>query len=532
MLYDLRGKVRYLTGLWRYWRETIGLDEAKAIVRQSLAKREENFLRLAELGIYGKPDSPFGKLLLGAGIELDDLKRMVGETGLAETLGQLYDSGVYVTYDEMRGRSPVKRNGLEFTIDAAAMDNPLLEEQYEMTSSGSSGNAGSRAFTDLALLRHEAAHYFVHLQAHGLGGRPIVEWGPVPPSLIGLTANLRFGKFRMPVRWFSHTRFEGGWSGLRGRLLVLYTLIVGLLAGRFMRWPQHVPTDDPLTIARYLAAMVGKGTPAAVQMTASAATRTCLVAQENGLDLTGTLFRVGGEPYTPAKAAVVEASGAYAFSGYMASELGLAGGGCASPGAALDDLHLVTDKFHVFTREKAIDEAGTTVPALVYTTLHPNCRKIMLNAESGDYGYLEERDCGCLIGEMGFRTHLTGLHGYDKLTSEGVTFMGSDLFKLVEEVLPGRFGGAPTDYQLAEEEDENGISHVSIIVAPGVGPVDEEAVVSTVLQALGGLDGSDRGPWMAERWRQGKTLRVLRRQPYSAGGRKVLPLHLIGRTGG
>jgi hypothetical protein len=502
---------------------------------RSLARREENFLRLAELGIYGKADSPFRRLLLNAGVDLPDLKRSVAEQGLDETLKRLYDQGVYVTYDEMRGRTPVKRDGLEFLIDEAAMDNPLLEEQYEMSSSGSSGNAGSRAFTDLALLAHEAAHYFIHLQAHGLDSKPIVEWGPVPPSLIGLTANLRFGRIRMPVRWYSHTRFANGWAGLRGRVLVLYTIAVAFLAGRRIRWPRHIPAEDVLSIARYLADMAAKGRPCAVQMTASAATRTCLAAREHGLDLKGTLFRVGGEPYTNAKAAVIESVGATAFSGYMASELGLAGGGCAEPGAAVDDLHLVTDKFHVFSRDKVIDSAGTTVPALVYTTLHPNCRKIMLNAESGDYGDLEERDCGCLMGRLGYRVHVRGIHGYDKMTSEGVTFMGSDLFRLVEEVLPARFGGSPTDYQLAEEEDENGLPHVSIVVSPGVGSVDEEAVVGVVLETLGGLDGPARGPWMAERWRQGGTLRVVRRVPTSSGGRKVLPLHLLredARAGG
>ena len=140
-----------------------------------------------------------------------------------------------------------------------------------------------------------------------------------------------------------------------------------------------------------------------------------------------------------------------------------------------------------------------------------------------DTGFLEERDCGCLIGELGFRTHVRGIHGYDKMTSEGVTFMGSDLFKLVEEVLPAQFGGGPTDYQLAEEEDENGIPHVSIVVAPTVGTLDEEAVIATVLETLGGLDGPARGPWMAERWRQGGTLRVVRRQPSSQGGRRLQP---------
>jgi hypothetical protein len=427
----------------------------------------------------------------------------------------------------MRGRVPVRRDGIEFPIDEAALDNPLLEEQYEMNSSGSSGTAGSRSFTDLTLLAHEAAHYSVHFQAHGVGQRPIVVWGPVPPALLGLAGTLRFSKIGRPIQWFSPTSFRHGLQGLRGRLLVTLTMVIAAFAGRRFPWPKYVPAEDSIVMARYFSEMVRRGQPIVAQITASAATRMCLAARDAGLDLSGTLLRVGGEPYTAAKAAVISSVGARGFSGYHASELGLAGQSCAAPGAALDDLHMAIDKFHIYARDKAIDEIGTTVPALVFTTLHPNCRKIMFNAECGDYGFLDERACACLIGELGYTTHLTGIHGYDKMTSEGVTFMGSDLSRLVEEVLPARFGGGPTDYQLAEDEDRNGIPHVSVVVAPGVGVVDEEAVVTTVLETLQSFDGPNRGPGMAERWRQGRTLRVVRREPFAAGGRKVLPLHIM-----
>ena len=527
----MRAKVRYLTGLWSFLRHKVSAGEARAIVVQSLARREENFLRLVKFGIYGKDDSPFRKLLIHAGVDFVEFRRRVQEEGLELALKRLYSEGVYITYNEMRGREPVRREGLEFQIDESGLDNPLLEAQYELTSSGSTGNAGSRSFTDLTLLGHEAAHYRVHFEAQGVPeSSPVVVWGPVPPTLLGLAGCVRFAKIGRIAAWFSPTRFPGGRQGLRGRALVAYTILVSILAGNRIPWPQYVPAEDSLTIAHTLAKLCRQGKAPAIQITASAATRVCLAARENRLDLTGTSMRVGGEPYTEAKAAVIKASGAKAFPGYHASELGLAGQGCATPNAPLDDLHLVTDKFLVYARDKAINTAGDTVPALVYTTLHPNCRKIMLNAESGDYGTLEERACGCLIGDLGFRTHLTGLHGYDKMTSEGVTFMGSDLFQLVEQVLPAAFGGSTTDYQLAEEEDDQGLPKVSIVIAPAVGVVDEDAVIATVLKSLQVLDGPDRGPVMAERWRQSQTLRVVRREPFIAGGRKVLPLHLISRT--
>ena len=70
------------------------------------------------------------------------------------------------------------------------------------------------------------------------------------------------------------------------------------------------------------------------------------------------------------------------------------------------------------------------------------------------------------------------------LTSEGVTFLGSELLSLVEEVLPARFGGQVGDYQLAEEEIDGQV-RVCILVAPDVGAVDEDEVIATVLDALG-----------------------------------------------
>ncbi len=103
--------------------------------------------------------------------------------------------------------------------------------------------------------------------------------------------------------------------------------------------------------------------------------------------------------------------------------------------------------------------------------------------------------------------------------------MGSELVTLLEVVLPGRFGGIPTDYQLVEEE-EGGLQKVSLLVSPRVGTLDEEAVVSTVLRSLGACPpGAKRT--MAELWREGQTLRVVRREPYATGSAKILPLHIL-----
>ena len=78
----------------------------------------------------------------------------------------------------------------------------------------------------------------------------------------------------------------------------------------------------------------------------------------------------------------------------------------------------------------------------------------MLNVESDDYGVLERRHCGCPLDAAGLDLHMHTIRSWEKLTSEGMTLGGADLIRLVEEILPARFGGAPTDWQLVEEEEE------------------------------------------------------------------------------
>jgi hypothetical protein len=150
----------------------------------------------------------------------------------------------------------------------------------------------------------------------------------------------------------------------------------------------------------------------------------------------------------------------------------------------------------------------------------------MLNTESDDYGKLERRQCGCLLGEMGFEQHISDIRSYDKLTSEGMTFLGSELIALVEDILPSQFGGNPTDYQFVEEE-EGGLPRISVIVSTRIGAIDDEAVILAVLNRLGSYPGCKKV--MTDVWRNGRTLRVVRREPFVTGAAKILPLHILQR---
>ena len=101
---------------------------------------------------------------------------------------------------------------------------------------------------------------------------------------------------------------------------------------------------------------------------------------------------------------------------------------------------------------------------------------------------------------------------------------------LVEEVLPGTFGGTAVDYQFVESED-NGTPMVSLLVSPSVGPLSADEVTAAVYRALAAVPG---GGLMTDVWRDAGTLRVVRREPIETGAMKLLPLHVLrgGRADG
>ena len=128
------------------------------------------------------------------------------------------------------------------------------------------------------------------------------------------------------------------------------------------------------------------------------------------------------------------------------------------------------------------------------------------------------------VETLGFTTHMHGIRSWEKLTSEGLTFVGHDLIKLIEEVLPAKFGGSAADYQFVETE-RAGLPKVDLLVSPRLGKIDEEAVLTTALQFLDRTPGSRTD--LADRWRQGNTVSVVRAEPIATSASKVMALHVM-----
>jgi hypothetical protein len=114
------------------------------------------------------------------------------------------------------------------------------------------------------------------------------------------------------------------------------------------------------------------------------------------------------------------------------------------------------------------------------------------------------------------------IRSFEKLTAAGMTFVDADVIRVLEEVLPTRFGGGPTDYQFVEG-DEAGQPRIRLLGSPDVGPLDSDLVVDTFLTAIS--RGSRAEGIMGLVWRDAKLVSVERRTPFSTASGKILHLH-------
>jgi hypothetical protein len=527
VLGDLKMYGRFAWGLRGFLRQTITLEEAKAIVQQRMAEREGNFLRLVEKGIFGYPRSPYLPLLKLAQVELGDIKNMVRDKGLEETLRALREAGVYVSFEEFKGREPIVRDGQVVPVQASDFDNPYLRHYYYGQTGGTTG-AGTRVAVDLDYLAARSPYWMLTYEAHGILNAPAAIWFGVLPDNTGLVNILYNARFNhIPHKWFSSMPNRDYRPSLKNRLANRFIIVMGRLFGAPIPWPEPVSLDQASVVAHWLARALKVHSAYLITTHVSKAMRVCIAAREEGLDLTGATFMAGGEPPTPAKVRGITDTGALWLPFYPITGVGLVGLGCASP-ADGNDLHFVKDALALIQHPRRVPGSEITVNAFHFTHLLPSAGKLLLNVESDDYGLIETRSCGCPLEGYGYTEHLRDVRSFRKLTGEGVTLVGSEMVRILEEVLPARFGGSPLDYQLLEEEDEQGFTRVSVLVSPRIEIADETAVVEAVLEAL--RRSSAAADLARAVWSQAGTLRIKRMEPIWTDRGKLMPLHLRRRS--
>jgi len=520
--HDLAVGARFFFSLPRFLRARLTPERATAIFERRLQNREENFLRLAARGIFSRPGSPYHVLLRNTGCRYGDLADLVRKDGLETALSVLFRAGVFLTSEEYKGRREVRRGTLRLAVSSEELHNPLSRYHIPVRSSGSRG-AGTPIMIGLDFIAECAVSSYLAFLARDGGNWVKADWEiPGGGALFRLLKYSRFS--RPPERWFSHINPSSPGLHPRYAWSVRWLRWAGFLAGVALPNIQYVSVENPLPVVRWMAEVLARGQTPFLLTFASSAVRAAGAACEFGIDLRGAKFMLGGEAVTRAKLQAVARSGAEGIPRYGAIETGPVGYGCLNPDFP-DDVHLNSDLHALIQPGPEGERLGIPPEALFLTSLSPHAPFLFLNVCLGDQGVRETRECGCPIETMGLKTHLHTIRSYEKLTGAGMNYLDVDIIRILEEDLPRRFGGGPTDYQLVEEEGERGEPIIRLLVHPRLGALDEAAVKRTFLETAG--RGSSLKIMMGQIWKETDILRIERRPPLAARSGKIL--HLVAK---
>ncbi|HXJ77421.1 MAG TPA: hypothetical protein VMS64_01965 [Candidatus Methylomirabilis sp.] len=468
---DLVAAARVLWSLPGFLRHPIKPDEALAVLRQRLAQRDDDFLDLVQRAVFLNPSSPYLKLLRVAGCEWRDLQQLVREEGVEGALRRLYGQGVYLTIDEFKGRRAAVRGSATIEVTPVLLRNPDARVHLAKQTGGSRGSR-TPVPMDFRFLRDRAREHCLRLNAvSGPGWRNALWYGP---GDLAITAVIYTQAGYKPVRLF--VPVDPAASDVPARYPWCERLVrfASIVSGVPLPGHVYVPPEAPLPIVHWMAEVLRSGGTPLLNTYATAAVRVCQAAAEAGVDLTGARFSITGEPLTAARLATIRRAGAEALPVYSTSEVGPVGFGCQEP-TAPDDLHLLRDFHAVIQPGGTVQPNGLPPRALLLSSLRSTMPFILLNVCLGDQAELGQRSCGCVLEKLGWTTHVVGVRSFEKLTAGGMTFFDTDLIRVLEEVLPARFAGGPTDYQLIEEEYTDGRPCLRLLVHPALGPLDSSA---------------------------------------------------------
>ncbi len=517
---DIRGGFRFVSRLPGFLRRPWGPEEAEAALRRRIENREKNFLALFRQCLLADGQTPYPSLLRRAGCEYGDVVRLTAREGVEGALEALFRNGVYLTVDEFKGRRPLRRGGLSLDVSPDKLENPRRQGHLTLRSGGSRSRGTAVSF-DLRFLKECSADTGLVLHSRGGAAWRKATWEV--PGGGALFSLLEFSQYGLPPdRWFSqldpgagslHPRYRWANRGLAAGAAV---------AGFPMPRPEYVSLEDPMPIVRWMAETLRRGKTPYLLSYPSSALRVSQAALRAGLGLSGAQMTIAGEPCTENRLESIRRTGAVVFPKYGIMETGPVGYGCLAPEAS-DDVHLLHDLQAVIQPEPR-EGSGPRGGTVYFTSLAASAPLLLLNVSMGDTAVQTERRCGCPLQTLGWEKHLHTIRSSEKLTCGGMNFMDSDVMKVLEVVLPAKFGGGPTDYQLVEEEGRDGTPLLKLLASPRVGPLDEAALRGTFLESLGRGGGVETV--MSRAWREGGLPVVERRAPLATASGKILHLHL------
>ncbi len=521
---ELLATGRFFALLPFFLRNRISLPEARAAIRARLEQRAARLLDRIRGDVFLHPGSAWHRLFRHAGCEFGDVESAVRKDGVEAALGGLFRAGIYLSIDEFKGRAPVIRGSLRLDADPASFRSPRASGDLTV-SSGGSRSAGTMTFLDFRFIRECASNHLLCLDAWGG-----TEWVKADWESPGFGARFRLFKMAAfgdpPRAWFSQIDPADPSSPRALGWHVRGLGAVSAISGRPLPAPVWAPLTDPTPVARFLAATLRQGDIPVVHTFTGSAVRLCLAALERKIDIAGSRFMLMGEPITRARVETIGRAGCISIPRFGTMETGAIGYGCPA-GEQSDEVHLLQDMCAVI--QPGEDNAcGLPPRALLFTALSNHSPFLMINFAPGDQAHLHRRECGCPLHKLGLPLVLHDIRSYEKLTGCGVTFLGTEVIDILETALPARFGGAPTDYQLVEEEEADGQALLVLVAHPSLGPVDEEDLGRFFLNRLSAGSVSARG--MVQMWRDSGTLRIARRPPTVSRAGKILHLHVTRPT--
>lgn len=513
---------RMTLGIYRMTRAKLARNP-RAVVTEMLARREENFLELMRSVVFANPANPYCTLFRWAGCTMGDLENAVLRDGLEATLEALRHQGVYLSHDEFKGKRPIERAGRQLAMTTADVANPNVLGLLETTSGGSrSGGTITRRSVEFQVYRE--AQTMLFCEDIGLMRRPVVGIRQLLPSDGGIRLAILFARRGIDYRrWFALAgtfRNAGHY-----RTVSKFLLAEARLMGVPVRFPEYLPHNDFAPVARALASYRTAETHPIFWGGVSGGVRVAAAALEHGIDISGTSFILGAEAITDAKRATVEAAGCKLFPRYAVSELGHVGFGCEGMTNG-NIVHVCKDSLAVISYRKVAPLTDVTVNSLMFTTLMPWAPWVLVNVEMDDSATLEPAQCDCQLKSMGYTEQLSGIFSYGRLTGQGMTLVGSDMLRIIEEVLPARFGGSPTDYQFVEC-DGSEQTRLELRVHPRTRVRSAAEVEAFFLDELKKLYG---GALTIRNWVQTGAVRAVIAEPYLSSKGRVHSLHLLGTT--
>jgi hypothetical protein len=517
-------EARYYLRMARYYGEYVRTGpplDPEDMLRRSAARRDTNFLGLVQHDVFENPRTPYYHLLRRAGCTFRDLEESVRREGLEGTLERLRAEGVYLTHDEVKGGT-VRRGSTEIANDPAATARPNSPGGLESISSGSRSK-GTATLASNAYRRHREAYEMLARKEWGVAGRATAVLQSVLPAPGGLIASTSLHHCGQPAEhWFAigkswreefHYRFVTAFLAAEARVL-----------GCHVPLPEYLPPNEFGRVVHWIVSVKRSGRLAFIRSGVSSATRVCGAAMERGLDISGTLFSTTGEGITEARRRLFDAAGVTAYGRYVISEIGTIGTTCRH--VTGNSVHLFDDTAAIIVHRRPAPYADADVNALLFTTVHPDVSRVFINADMEDGGTLHPVRCDCTFSRVGYRTIIQDVQSFGKLSAHSMVLAGPPLLRILEDALPHRFGGAPGDFQLVEQEGR-AQKELRLRVSPRLGSLDSATVQDFFLRQIKTLYGGN----VSQRvWRATETFQVEVGEPYRTRTGKVHPIHLATFT--